>query len=44
MVSHGKGGFLSMLLGALAGSLLGGILTGKRVTGAGEGAPATSQG
>ena len=44
MVSHGKGGFLSMLLGTLAGSLLGSILTGKRVTGAGEGAPATSQG
>ena len=32
-----KGGFLSMLLGTLGASLLGNILTGKRINRAGEG-------
>ena len=32
-----KGGFLSMLLGTLGGSLLGNLLSGKRTARAGEG-------
>ena len=32
-----KGGFLSMLLGPLSASLLGNLLTGKRIVGAGSG-------
>ena len=32
-----KGGFLSMLLGALGASLLGNLLTGKRIARAGSG-------
>ena len=32
-----KGGFLSMLLGTLGASLLGNLLTGKGINGAGEG-------
>ena len=32
-----KGGFLSMLLGTLGASLLGNMLVGKRLIGAGEG-------
>ena len=32
-----KGGFLSMLLGTLGGSLLGNLLSGKRTVRAGEG-------
>ena len=39
-----KGRFLSMLLGTLAGSLLGNLWIGKGVMRAGEGAIVTSQG
>ena len=37
-----ESGFLSMLLGTLGASLLGNLLTGKRIMRAGEGAIATS--
>ena len=36
-VKEQKGGFLSMLLGTLGGSLLGNLLTGKGINRAGEG-------
>ena len=36
-VKEQKGGFLSMLLGTLGGSLLGNMLAGRGVTRAGEG-------
>ena len=36
-VKEQKGGFLSMLLGTLGASLLGNLLTGKRIHRAGEG-------
>ena len=36
-VKEQKGGFLSMLLGTLGSSLLGSILTGKRINRAGKG-------
>ena len=36
-VKEQKGGFLSMLLGALGASLLGNLLTGKRVNKKGKG-------
>ena len=36
-VKEQKGGFLSMLLGILGGSLLGNLLTGKGINRAGEG-------
>ena len=39
-----RGGFLSMLLGTLGGSLLGDILTGQGINRAGEGAIAKRQG
>ena len=39
-----KGGFLGMLLGTLGSSVLGNLLTGKRLMRAGEGTLATSQG
>ena len=39
-----NGGFLSMLLGTLDGSLLGNILAGKGINRAGEGAIAKRQG
>ena len=37
-----KGGFLSMLLGILCASLLGKLLTGKRIVRAGSGRPSSS--
>ena len=37
-----KGGFLSMLLGTLGASLLGNLLTGKRILRAGSGRPLSS--
>ena len=37
-----KGGFLSMLLGTLGASLLGNLLTGKRIVRAGSGRPSSS--
>ena len=37
-----KGGFLSMLLGTLGDSLLGNLLTGKRIVRAGTGGPSSS--
>ena len=37
-----KGGFLSMLLGALGASLLGNLLTGKEILRAGSGRPLSS--
>ena len=37
-----KGGFLSMLLGTLAASLLGNLLTGKGIVRAGSGRPSSS--
>ena len=39
-----KGGFLSMLLGILAASLLGNMLAGKRVIRTGKGTPRVGYG
>ena len=36
-ITEQKGGFLSMLLGALGASLLGNLLAGKKINRAGEG-------